>query len=130
MHWLRQYGYGSLGWHLPYRCSFLTECLDVTALIIDVGHVHVDETETNLLQFHLDVAGDGLEELVTVGVQFLNTHGGNHQTQLTEEDVSCQFLNMTCRETQQTLSCCCHALGVGGDTDRKAARYIHTDVLT
>src|SRR5574344_1678501 len=47
-------------------CRFLSECLNVAALIVDVGYVHVDESQTNFLQFHLDVAGDGFQELVTV----------------------------------------------------------------
>ena len=36
-------------------CSLLTESLDIARLILDVSYVHVDETQTYLLQLHLNV---------------------------------------------------------------------------
>ena len=112
-----------------FGCCFLAQSFDVSRLVLDVGHIHVDESQTYLLELHFHVCRDGLQEFVTVGVQLLNAHGGYYQTELTEEDVSGQFLNLLCRLSQQTLGSSQHAFGIGTDTHGETAGYIHTDVL-
>ena len=109
--------------------SFLTECLDIAALVLDVRHIYVDESQTNLFEFHLYIGADGLQELVAVRVEFLNAHGGDYQTQLSEENVASQFLNLLSRLAKQTFCGSQHTLGVCADTHRKATRHVHTDVL-
>ena len=111
-------------------CSSLTtESLDITALVLDIRHVHVDQSQTYLLQFHFHVSADSLKELITVVVQLLDTHRCDHQTQLTEEDITSQFLNLSGSLTQQTFSSSSHVLRVSRYTHRESARNVHTDVL-
>ena len=109
--------------------SLLTESLDVAAFILDIGHVHIDQAQTDLLQFYLDVSRDSLKELVAIGVQLLDTHRGNNQTKLAEKDVSSQFLNLLRRLSKQAFCSSQHAFGLRTDTNCKAARHIHANVL-
>ena len=124
------FGHAHLGFVDGLGCSFLSQCFDVSALVLDVGHVHVDEAQANLFQFHLDIGADGLEELVAVRVQFFNAHRGDDQTQLTEEDVARQFLYLLSRLAEQSFGSSQHAVGLGADTHGEAARHVHAYVLS
>ena len=123
------FGNANLGFVDGLGSSFLAESLDVAALVLDVGHVDVDEPQADLLQLDLDVGRDGLKELVAVGIQFFDAHGSDDETKLTEEDVAGKLLNLLRRLSQQALCCCQHTLGLGADADSEAARHIDADVL-
>ena len=110
--------------------SLLAQGFDVAALVLDVGNIDIDEFQTNLLEFDLHIGRDSLQELVTVTVEFLNAHGGNNQTELTEEDIARHLLYLGGILSEQTLCGCRHVLWVCADTHGKAARHINADVLT
>lgn len=109
--------------------GFLTESLDVAGLVTDVGHVHVDELEADLSELSLHVLADGDEEFVTVRVDLLDVHRGDHQTKLSEKDVGRDVLDVVDGESEKPLGCVSHTVRLGGDTNREPARHIHTDVL-
>ena len=73
---------------------------------------------------------DRFQELIAVGVDFFDLHGGDDQTELTEDDVLGKLLNLAQTKTQQTLGGVLHDARLGGDTDRKTGGNIDTDVLT
>ena len=122
-------GNANLGFIDGFSSSFLTKSFDVATLILDVRHVNVDETQADLLQLNLDVSRDSLKELIAVAVQFLDAHSGNDETQLSEEDVSGQFLNLLRRLSEQTFCGSQHALRLRADTHGEATRHVHADVL-
>ena len=66
-------------------------------------YVDVYQTQTDLFQLAFHVEADGVEKFVTVGVDFLNVHCGDNQTQLTEYDVLCKLLNCGQFETSQSF---------------------------
>ena len=72
--------------------GFLAERVDVAGLIGDVLDVDVDETQADFSQFDLDAVGNVLDELVAVGVDFLDRHRGDDDAHLAEDDVLRQFL--------------------------------------
>ncbi len=109
--------------------SFLTQRLDVAGLVADIGDVHVDELEANLAQFGLYVGRYAGQEFIAVGVDFLDVHGGNHQTQLAEEDIGGDALDAVGAEAQETLGGVGHHLGLGADTHGEAAGNVYADVL-
>ena len=81
------------------------------------------------LKWLKDVLADGGEELVAVGVDLLDVHGRDDQTELSEEDIGGDILDIVDRQTEQTLGGVGHAVRLGGDTDGEAARHVHADVL-
>ncbi len=109
--------------------SLLAESLDVAGLVTDIGHVDIDELQTDLAELSLHILADCSEELVAVGIDFLDVHRGDHKTELTEKNVGCDVLDVVDRKTKEALSCIRHAVGLGRDTDSEAARHIHADVL-
>ena len=109
-------------------CLF-TESLDVAGLVTDVGHVHVDELEADLSELCLHVLADGNEEFVTVRVDLLDVHRGDHQTKLSEKDVGRDVLDVVDGESEKPLGGVCHAVRLRRDSDGEAARHVHTDVL-
>ncbi len=111
-------------------CSgFFTESVDVTGLVVDIGNVYVDKPQTYLFQFYLNIVGNRHKELVTVGIYFLDLHGGDNKTELSEDDILCKLLYLHHLEAQQTLSCILHDTRFSRDTYRKTGRYVHTYIL-
>ena len=109
--------------------SFLTEGLDIARFVLDIGDVHVDEFQTDLLELYLDVLLDVLLEDVTVLVEFLDRHGGDDETELAEKNITSHVLNVVGRKTKQTLSSVVHRVGLGADTHGEAAGNVDADVL-
>ena len=109
--------------------GFLTERLDVARLVADVGHVDVDQLQTDLSQLSLDVGADVGQELIAVRVDLLDVHRGDDEAQLTEEDVGGNVLNVVRVLAEQAFGCVGHALRFGGNTDGESAGHIHADVL-
>ena len=107
----------------------LTESLDVAGLVTDVGHVHVDELEADLAELSLNVLAYSHKELVTVGVDLLYVHRGDHQTELSEKDVGGDVLDVVDGESEKPFGGVCHAVRLRGDSDGETARHIYTDVL-
>ena len=111
------------------RGGFLTERLDIAGLVADIGDVHVDEFQADLAEFRFHVGGDVGEELVAVRVDFLDVHGGDHQTELTEQDIGRDVLDAVHGEAQQALGGVGHVVRLGGDTHGEAAGDVDADVL-
>ena len=109
--------------------GFLTEGLDVAGLVADIGDVDVDEFQTDLAELGLDVLADGGEELVAVGVDLLDIHGSDDQTELSEEDIGGDVLDVGGMQSEQTLSSIGHDFRLGGDTDSEAAGDVDADIL-
>ena len=102
-------------------CSgFLTESCNVSGLVADIGYVNVDKAETYLLKLGLNVGADSRQELISVGVDLLDVHGCDDQTELTENDILGELLDLGELESKQTLSSVLHNTGLGGDTDGKS----------
>ena len=109
--------------------GLLAQRVDVAALVRDIGDIHVDEPQADLLELALHVAGDGLQELVPVGVDLLDVHGGDDQTQLAEDNILGQLLDLLEAQAQQALGGVLHNPGLSGDAYGKAAGDIDADVL-
>ena len=73
---------------------------------------------------------DCFKEFVAVGVDLFDLHGGDDQTELTENNVLGKLLDLTQTETQQTLRGILHDARLGGNTDRKAGGNVDSDILT
>ena len=74
--------------------GFAAEGVDVAGLIGDVLDVDVDEPQADFLQFDLDAVGNVGDQLVAVGVDFLDGHGGDDHAHLAEDDVLREFLDL------------------------------------
>ena len=83
----------------------------------------------DLAELGLHVGGNVSKELVAVGVDFLNVHGGDDQTQLTEENIGCYVADVLGAQAEQTLGGVGHAVRLGADTYGKAAGDVNADVL-
>ena len=105
-----------------FRRRFLTQS-------DNIRNVYVDETETDLFEFSLDVAGDGLQKFIAVGVDLLDVHGGDDQAQLTEDDIFREFLYLVHFEVAQALGRVFHDRRFGGNADREDGRHVDTDIL-
>ena len=111
-------------------CSGLcTNGLDVVCFVGDVRDVHVDEVETNLVQFGVHVVDDLTQERFTVTVDLLNGERCDRQTKLTEDDFFGHVLDGGLVEVQQAHGCVLHDGGFRVDTDGKRRRYVDADVL-
>ena len=106
-----------------------TDVLDVVRFVGDVGDVHVDEVQTDLVEFSVNVLGHQGEEGLTVLVDLLDGQRGNGQTQLTEDDLLGHVFDGLRGQTKQTLGSIGHDLGLGGDTDGEGRWDVDADVL-
>ncbi len=109
--------------------GLLPEGDDIARFVGNVGNVHVDEAQTDLFQLALDVAGDGFEKLVAVGVDLFDVHGGDDEAQLAEDDVFGEFLYLVHLEVAQAFRRVFHDRGLGGDADGEDGRNVYADVL-
>ena len=67
--------------------SFFTQGLNIARFIRDILNIHVNEPEPDLGQFHLNSRGDFFNQKISVCVNRLNIHGGDHDTHLTKDNV-------------------------------------------
>lgn len=74
--------------------GLLAERDDISRFIGNIGHVDVDEFETYLFEFALHVAGNGVEEFVAIGIDLLDFHGSDDETELTEDNIFCKIGNI------------------------------------
>ena len=98
---------------------FFTERVDIAGFIGNVLDIDVDQPDTDLAQLDLNPVGDVLDQLVTVGVDLFDRHGGDHNTHLAEDNVLGQLLNVIEREPQEALSSVLHYTAFRGDTHGK-----------
>ena len=73
--------------------------------------------------------GHRFQKLVAIGVDLLNVHGGDDETQLTEDDVFCQLLDLIQPQTEQPLGGVLHHARLHRNAHRETGRHIDTDVL-
>ena len=106
-----------------------TQRFDIPRLVGDIGHIHVDQPQTDLFQFGFHIVVHRFHKLVAVGIDLFNIHGRNDQTQLTEDDVLRQLLHLNHFQPQQPLGGVLHSTRLGGDPHRKPRGHIHADVL-
>ncbi len=91
--------------------GLLAQGVNVAGLVGDVGDVDVDEAQADLLELALHVAGDGLQELIPVGVDLLDVHSGDDQAELAEDDVLGQLLDFLELQAEQALGGILHDPG-------------------
>ena len=108
---------------------FFTESGDVSAFVADIGYVNVDEAKTDFLKLGFHVARNRFKEFVTVGVDLLDVHRCDYKTELTEDDILCELLDLNELETEKTLCCVLHYADVGGDTYGESGGNVNTNVL-
>ncbi len=109
--------------------GFFAQGVNVAALVRDVGDVHVDEPQADFLQLALHIAGNGLQKFIPVGVDFLNVHGGDDQTQLAENNVFGQLLDFLELQAQQALGGVLHNARLCGDAHSEAGGHVDADIL-
>ncbi len=101
----------------------------VTRFVGNIGHVYVDQTQTDLFEFAFHVAGNRFEEFIAVGVDLFDVHGGDDETELTEDNVARQIGYLRERKHSEPLRGILHDRRIGGDPDGEDAGYVDTDIL-
>ena len=107
----------------------LSNRLDIAALIGDVADVYVDQFEPDLVDLLRNILVDERHELLAILVDLLDRQGGNHQSQLAENDVLGLLANCVFLEHQETLGRIVHQHRIGGDANRKRTRHVDTDIV-
>jgi hypothetical protein len=124
-------GLGDL--HLRFRDGLrgglLAEGVDVARGVGDVLHVHVDEAQADLLQLDLDPGGNVRDELVAVGVDFLDVHRRDDDAHLAEDDVLRELGDVLHRETEEAFGGVFHHPGLRGDPHGEGRGRVDADVL-
>ena len=82
------------------RSCLLSDALDIVGLVCDVDQIDVDQIESNLLQFGVDVGSSQLEERVSILVDLLDGQRSDRQTELTEDDLSRHLFDLIWFELQ------------------------------
>ena len=111
------------------RGGFLSKGVDVARCVGDVLHVHVDESQANLLQLDLDSGGNVRDELVAVGVDLLDVHRRDDDAHLAKDDVFREFSDVLHRETEEPLGGVLHYPGFRGDPHGEGRGRVDADVL-
>ena len=75
----------------------LADALDVSRLVRDVGDVHVDEIQADLVELGRHVAADRVQEFLAVLVDLLDGQRGHRQAQLAEDDLARHALDVVLR---------------------------------
>ena len=119
----------SLSLVLRLRFCLLTEVDDIVGGVADVADVDVHQIQTELAQLGVDIILHLGEELVAVGVEFLNGHVGDDETHLSVNDVGDEVLLVVHRESEHTLSGVLHHFGVGADGNGDGRGHVYADVL-
>ena len=109
--------------------GLLADGFDVARLVGDVGDVHVDQHQADLLQFRLERILDVAQERIAVAVDVLDPHRGDHLAQLAEDDVLGLLLDVGRSQSQQADRRVLHQLGRGADGHREHAGHVDADVL-
>ena len=111
------------------RSGLLADGVDVARLIREVGDVHVDEDQADLLQLGFERVLDVRQERVAILVDVLDAHRGDHLPELPEDDFLRLLLDIDSLETQQTNGRVVHDLGRRADRDGEDARHVDADVF-
>ena len=112
-----------------FRSGALSDGVNVSALVCDVGDIDVQELKTELVELFRDVLFNVAEEGFAVGVDLFDRHGGDHQTELTEDNVFCEIRNLLLRNSEQTVCRVAHQGVVCAHADREDRRHVDSDVL-
>ena len=109
--------------------GFLAERLDIARLVGDVLDVDVDQAQADFFQFGADVVGDGDDELVAIGVDFLDPHRRDDLAHLAEDDFLGELRDLRVIESEQTLGGVAHLVRIGRDADGEGRGNADADVL-
>ena len=123
------FGHIDLGAVDRFAGGAFADGVDIPGLVGDVGNIDVEQFKADFVEFLGHVGFDGAEERLTIGVDLLNGHGGDHQTQLAENDVLAQLLNRLRSLAENTLGGVAHDLRAGAHPHGEHAGDIDTDVL-
>ena len=78
--------------------GLLADALDVARLVRDVGDVHVDQVQADLVELGRHVAADRVEEFLAVLVDLLDGQRRHREAQLAEDDLARHALDVVLRE--------------------------------
>ncbi len=109
--------------------SFLAQSVNISGFIGNVLDVYVDQLESDFLEFNLDPIGDFFDQEVSVGIDFLNVHGRDHNPHLAENDITRLFSYGLHIKTEQAFGRIFHDSGLSGNTNRKSGGCVYPDVL-
>ena len=59
-------GYADLGFVDGFGGCFFTQSFDVAAFVFDIRYVYVDQFQTNLFEFSIDIFGNVVQEFIPV----------------------------------------------------------------
>ena len=93
------------------RRRLLADGLDVARLVVDVGDVHVDQHQADLLELRLERRLDAVQERVAVAVDLLDAHGRDHLPQLAEDDVLRLPLDLLVVSPSRRMAAFCRTSG-------------------
>ncbi len=113
------------------RCGLLSDRLDVPARVHQIGDVHVDENQADLLELGREVSLDPGEQRVAVAVDLLDAHRRDDLAELAEDDVLRLALHQrrVVGDREESRGRVLLSLGVRSDGDGEHARHCHADVL-
>ena len=112
-----------------FRRGAFTDRLDVSRLISNVADVHIDQRQTNLVDFLRNILVDETHKLLAILVDLLDRKRRNHKTELTQNNVLRLFLNRILIQSKQTLRGVIHQDRGLRNTNRKGRRHIHADIV-
>ena len=108
---------------------FLTDGFDVSALVVNVFDVDVDNRQANFFHFSGNGFIDFRHKCLSVSVDFLNLHGCNNRAHLPEDDVLRLALNFIAGQAQKANGRIVHNAGLVGDGRRDRGGHGYADVF-
>ena len=107
----------------------LADALDVSRLVRDVGDVHVDEIQADLVELGCHVAADRIQEFLAILVDLLDGQRRHRQSQLAKDDFARHALDRILVEVEHALGRVVHDGFFGADAHRERARHVDANVL-
>ncbi len=112
-----------------FRGGLLTDRVDVTRLVRDIGDIHVDQLQTQLGQLGLQRALNVFQERVAVAIDLIDPHRSDHLSQLTEDHFFRLLADFTNRQAEQADGRLLHQGRFRADGHREHTRYVHANIL-
>ncbi len=111
------------------RSRLAPDRLDVPRFVVDVGDVHVDEHQSDLLELRLQRLLNVVQKCLAILVDLLDAHGGDDLPKLPEDDVLRLALHLRSIELEQANGGVGTRFVAGADGNGEHARYANPDVL-